>query len=133
MKHIEWSSDGCPNDCGYCRESGIACIYADNGSPLKKKPYTCCKCGKKMSGDEAYSYKGFYACEDCFDDVISEVEEMIVKANEDIESRQIVKGVIGSFLPDDLEKQMRKQFAPQLEVQGKESIYEKKLREGKLL
>lgn len=58
---------------------------------------------------------------------------MIIKANEDIESRQIVKGVIGSSLPNDLEKYMRKKFAPQLEVQGKESIYEKYLRKGKLL
>lgn len=131
--NIEWSTDGCPNNCSYCRKNRIICIYTDNASPFKKKMYTCSKCGKKISGNEAYNYKGFYACEDCFDDVVSEVEEMIIKANEDIESRQIVKGVIGSSLPNDLEKYMRKKFAPQLEVQGKESIYEKYLRKGKLL
>ena len=130
--NIEWSNDGCPNDCAYCRKNGVACIYTDNDSPLKKKTYICCKCGKKMSGDEAFNYKGFYACEECFDDVILEVEEMIVKANENIEVRQLVKGVMCS-IPSKLQKQMMKEFQPQLEVQGKESIYEKNLRNEKLL
>lgn len=130
--NIEWSTDGCPNDCAYCRKKGIDCIYTDNNSLLKKKPYICCKCRKKLSSDEAYSYKGFYACEGCFDDVVLEVEEMIIKANEDIGSRQIVKGVM-STIPNKLQKQMMKEFQPQLEFQGKESIYEKNLRNGKLL
>lgn len=130
--NIEWSTDGCPNNCSYCRKNGIICIYTDNASPFKKKTYTCIKCGKKISANEAYNYKGFYACEDCFDDVVSEVEEMIVKANENIEARQLVKGVMHS-IPSKLQKQMMKEFQPQLEVQGKESICEQKLRNGKLL
>lgn len=65
--YLDWSSDGCPNNCAYCRDMGYSCIYKDSDSPLKVTPYTCCVCGKKLSGDEAYQYKDNYYCENCFD------------------------------------------------------------------
>ena len=130
---IEYSSDGCPNDCGYCRKHDYPCIYSEESeSPLKVKPYTCCKCGKELSSDECYEYKNYKACEDCFDDVIKEVEELINKANENIEARQLVKGY-GNPLNKSLDEHLQKNFKGQLEIQAKESIYEKCLREGKLL
>lgn len=131
-KQLEYSSDGCPNDCGYCRENGYPCIYENGDSPLKNKPYTCCKCGKKLAGDETYNYKGYDCCEECFDDVVKEVEELIQKANEDAKSRQIARPTSILF-NDDLERQFQRKFKAQFEVAGKESIYDKKLREGKLL
>lgn len=65
--NIDYSSDGCPNDCNYCRVYGYPCVYKDSNSPLAVKPYTCCKCGKKLTSMEAYELKGRYYCEDCFD------------------------------------------------------------------
>ena len=26
---IEYASDGCPNDCGYCRDLGLPCVYGE--------------------------------------------------------------------------------------------------------
>lgn len=129
----EWSEDGCPNDCGWCKKHGYSCIYKDSDSPLKIKKFVCCSCGKKLASDETYEYKGFIACEDCLESVTREVEDMIQKSNESIDSRQIVKGMPHPVLQSDLAKSFSRQFKSQLEVQGKESIYEKKLREGKLL
>lgn len=127
---IEFSSDGCPNDCSYCKDNGFPCIYENSESSLANKPYKCCKCGKDLFGYEVYEYKNFIACEDCFNDVIDEVEEMVDKAAENIESRQHIK--LGG--PTDYSTKIHlKHFANVLEVQGKESIYEKYLREGKLL
>lgn len=64
MKYeLEWSSDGCPNNCAYCRENGYSCVYKDADSPLKNKPYTCSICGKKLAADECYSYKDFDFCQ----------------------------------------------------------------------
>lgn len=65
--NIDYSTDGCPNDCSYCRDNGYPCIYKDSDSPLCVKSYTCCKCGKKLSSSETYELKGRYYCEDCFD------------------------------------------------------------------
>lgn len=65
--NIDYSSDGCPNDCSYCRDYGYSCIYKDSNSPLAVKPYTCCGCGKKLTGSETYQLKDKYYCEDCFD------------------------------------------------------------------
>lgn len=129
----EWSYDGCPNDCGYCKKHEMPCVYTEEG---KHRDLRCAKCGKAIAGDEAYQYKGFIFCEDCLDESITEVEELIAKANESIEARQIVKGVMPSgaaSLDNKQNESIRKKFQPQLEIQGKESIYEKALREGKLL
>ena len=65
--NIDYSSDGCPNDCGYCRDYGYSCIYKDSNSQLTVKPYKCCKCGKSLMSSETYTYKDFTYCEDCFD------------------------------------------------------------------
>ena len=26
---IEYTSDGCPNDCGYCRDFSLPCVYGE--------------------------------------------------------------------------------------------------------
>lgn len=62
---LEWSSDGCPNDCGYCRKRNLACVYTEAGKIRSK---SCAKCGKAVSDDEIYSYRGFDFCEECIDD-----------------------------------------------------------------
>lgn len=62
---LEWSSDGCPNDCGYCRKRNLACVYTNEGKIRSK---SCAKCGKAVSDDETYSYRGFDFCEECIDD-----------------------------------------------------------------
>lgn len=62
---LEWSSDGCPNDCGYCRSIDMPCIYTEQG---KVRNNVCAKCGKKLADDETYSYRGFDFCEDCLDE-----------------------------------------------------------------
>ena len=43
---IEYTSDGCPNDCGYCRDLGLLCVYTEEG---KIRNYKCSRCGKKNS------------------------------------------------------------------------------------
>lgn len=62
---LEWSSDGCPNDCGYCKDMDMPCIYTEAG---KVRNNVCAKCGKKLADDETYSYRGFDFCEDCLDE-----------------------------------------------------------------
>ena len=66
---IDFSSDGCPNDCSYCRDMGLGCVYRDN------KPLKCERCGKPINDYEAYELKiksGLYVtlCEDCFGKVV---------------------------------------------------------------
>lgn len=64
--YVDWGSDGCPNNCEYCRTYGYSCIYEDDDSPLKVKPYECCACGKKLDGSQTYSFKDRDYCSDCF-------------------------------------------------------------------
>lgn len=64
---IQYSNDGCPNDCGYCRDFGIPCVYTEEG---KIRDYKCVRCGKKLASDEAYQYKDYIYCEDCIDEVL---------------------------------------------------------------
>lgn len=132
MKYeLEWSSDGCPNNCAYCRKNGYSCVYKDADSPLKNKPYTCSICGKKLAADECYSYKDFDFCEDCFDKGTEETKKLISKAQENIEARHLVN------MPDpvrhkELYDLYQKRYEAAIEIQGKESIYEKQLRQRKL-
>ena len=131
---IEWSDDGCPNNCGYCKKHKRPCIYTSEGDYLRERPYTCAKCGKKLAGDEAYSYKDYTFCENCFDDGIEEVEELIQKANENIDARTRGKVLFPPFLADEKEWKDHKELMGRwMEVAGKESIYEKKLKDGELL
>ena len=132
MKYkLEWSSDGCPNNCAYCKEYGYSCIYKDADSPLKSKPYTCSICNKKLAADECYSYKDFDFCEDCFDKGIEEVEELIGKAQENIEARHLVN-MPDPVLHKELYDLYQKRYGAAIEIQGKESIYEKQLIQRKL-
>ena len=64
MKELQWSSDGCPNDCGYCKEMNIPCVYTENG---KQRNYYCALCGKKIAADEAFSYRDIFFCGNCID------------------------------------------------------------------
>ena len=64
---IEYTSDGCPNDCGYCRDLGLLCVYTEEG---KIRNYKCSRCGKKIASDELYQYKDFDYCENCIDKAI---------------------------------------------------------------
>ena len=75
---LEWSADGCPNDCGYCRKHNMICVYTEEG---KHRDYKCALCGKELATDETYDYKGFDFCEDCFVAGRYEVEKLINLAN----------------------------------------------------
>lgn len=128
---LEWSNDGCPNNCAYCRENGYSCVYKDADSPLKSKPYTCSICNKKLAADECYSYKDFDFCEDCFDKGTEEVEELIGKAQENIEARHLVD-MPDPVLHKELYDFYQKRYGAAIEIQGKESVYEKQLIQRKL-
>lgn len=64
MNELQWSSDGCPNDCGYCRKMNIPCVYSEEG---KQRNNTCAICKKKIASDETYNYRNFTFCENCLD------------------------------------------------------------------
>ena len=68
---MEWSKDGCPNDCGYCRKMNMLCVYTEEG---KQRNNTCNRCGKKIADDETYTYKDFDFCEDCLDVAIAAIK-----------------------------------------------------------
>lgn len=68
--NLEVGSDGCPNDCSYCRDTGFPCIYKSDKSPLAIKPYTCCICGNRIASTETYSHKDRDYCKKCFERVI---------------------------------------------------------------
>lgn len=66
-----------------------------------------------------------------FDKGIEEVEELIGKAQENIEARHLVN-MPDSFLHKELYELYQKRYEAEIEIQGKESIYEKQLRQRKL-
>lgn len=136
--YTEFSDDGCPNNCKYCKKYDYECIYShmeggeigyNHNSPLLNTKYKCAKCGKKLMGSETYSYKDFDFCEDCFDKGREEVKELIAKAHENAEARRFVPAD-PSLVPVAEQKRMSNGA---WEIAAKESIYEAKLREGKLL
>ena len=86
---------------------------------------------KKLAADECYSYKDFDFCEDCFDKGTEEVEELIGKAQENIEARHLVD-MPDPVLHKELYDLYQKRYGAAIEIQGKESIYEKQLIQRKL-
>lgn len=62
--YTEFNSDGCPNNCAYCEARRMPCVYTPEG---KRKDHTCYLCGKAISSDETYQYRGYEFCAKCLD------------------------------------------------------------------
>lgn len=60
MCDIEYTEDGCPNDCEYCKKCGLDCVY--------EVPQEECEiCKKELFHSEVYSYRDTYKhiCYEC--------------------------------------------------------------------
>lgn len=77
---MEWNSDGCPNDCGYCRDLGQECVYT-------AKNWECPICHQRINKGDIYDYRGFESCGGCLDKLrimVNEKRQKVIKANNDI-------------------------------------------------
>lgn len=112
MNELQWSSDGCPNDCGYCRKMKIPCVYSEEG---KHRNNTCALCQKKIASDETYSYRGFNFCEKCLDEgmiIVDQQRKVLINAqyhcaafkNAQKLQEQYDKGILDSSLLNRIKK-----------------------------
>ena len=63
MCDIEYTEDGCPNNCAYCEKYGLDCVY-------KVPQDECHMCHKKVFHNELYSYRSYeHICYECLQKV----------------------------------------------------------------
>jgi hypothetical protein len=122
--YTEYTSDGCPNNCKYCHDLGIPCVYTDEGGRN-----ICAVCGKRICDSNTYEYKDYMFCEDCFDVGKEKVNYKISQAVESINARSV--GIGDPYFFESALKE-NPTFRNAVEVAGKESQFEKDLRNGVL-
>lgn len=92
--------------------------------------YKCCLCKKEMGGNDAYEYRGFTSCSDCFDAVIEKVD---IRRGEIIARNEAVTSPLAGLdiHPDSIiGKANRKLLAPAIEASSKETLSEQQYRAG---
>lgn len=92
--------------------------------------YKCCLCKKEMGGNDAYEYRGFTSCPDCFDTVIEKVD---IRRSEIISRNAAVTAPLAGLdiHPDSIiGKANRKLMAPTIEASSKETLAEQQYRAG---
>ncbi|MEL7628733.1 hypothetical protein AAGW04_06975 [Pectobacterium aroidearum] len=92
----------------------------------------CCLCKKEVEEDQAYEYRGFLSCDECFDKVVEKVD---IRRSEIIaRSEAVTRPLKGLDISPDsvIGRANRELLKGQIEIASKESLAEQQYRRGEL-